>query len=259
MFENDIKWVFPETIDDIYENIKDERSMIHAGGLTVNKIRPSKINTLVDLQKAGLDKLEVKENEISIGAYLSVGEMIRNIKAEKYKSDVLRFLSDVFKNAGSTSIRNRITIGGSVVQFPVWSDIVPALVAVDARINIFYGEEETLSIMDFLINKPKRPFILTSVDITEQYIKWFYRRLTNVDFDYSYMNFCAVRKDNDVKCVVTGTKNKIQVFDLNDHENEHIDFRDDIYFSADYKRHLFDVYIKEAKAEPGNWEGRKYV
>jgi len=251
MFENDIEWIFPEKIEKVYESLKKEGSRIHSGGLTLNRLRPSNVKTLIDLQKTGLDFLSIEQGIIQIGPYLSVGEFIERSKDLKKDGNILVFLADVFSNAGSTSIRNRMTIGGSVVGAPSWSDIIPPLVAVDAKIEIFSGEKKQIDILELINNKPQKPFVVTKITVKDQDLNWFYRRLTNVRFDYPYMNFCAVRSNEKVKCVLRGSEERIKIFDIEEYKNEKIIFRDDMYFSADYKRHLLDIYIKETKENLG--------
>ena len=45
-------------------------------------------------------------------------------------------LAASLSQAASTPLRNRITLGGSLKDFPLWSNLYAPLIAIDAKVEI---------------------------------------------------------------------------------------------------------------------------
>ncbi|MFH1416648.1 MAG: FAD binding domain-containing protein [Elusimicrobiota bacterium] len=88
---------------------------------------------LVDITAIpGLDNITEEKNTVYIGPLVTFTDILR--------SDIIRkrcpLLQKALENAGSVQIRNRATVGGNICNASPAADSVPALVALDARLEI---------------------------------------------------------------------------------------------------------------------------
>jgi 4-hydroxybenzoyl-CoA reductase subunit beta len=102
--------IFPETLDDAFEALSVEGARIVAGGtdLVPNLKRGStRAKVLVSLARvAGLDKLEVSDDRLRIGAGVTIARLARD--------STIRVLSRAAAMIASPQIRNTATIGGNL-------------------------------------------------------------------------------------------------------------------------------------------------
>ena len=119
----------------------DETFLLSGGTDLMIRIRKNKVydGTLIDLK--GIDELNgilIQGDQIHIGANTTFTEMMEN--------DLLhihgRCLVEAAANVGSTQIRNAATIGGNVANAFPGADSIPALMALDARIQVMNGNGE---------------------------------------------------------------------------------------------------------------------
>jgi CO/xanthine dehydrogenase FAD-binding subunit len=133
MLSPEINWYFPATAKEAVNLIRKNGIILHGGGTKILEPQPrSSIKGLVDTAGLGLKYIKVKGSTIHIGSgatFADVAEYSRN-------NNRMAALGSSLSQGASTPLRNRITIGGSIKDFPIWSSLYAPLLALDAQIAI---------------------------------------------------------------------------------------------------------------------------
>ena len=139
----DFKGYFiPETIEEAVELLRDdgEQLEILAGGtdlLVEYYEHLYEVNGWLDLRGISeLDKIEIKGDEIEIGAMVTHGQLEESDSVKEH----LPLISQAAADVGSPQIRSRGTIGGNVVTASPAGDLLIPLLAYQAELEIVDNE-----------------------------------------------------------------------------------------------------------------------
>ena len=268
MLPNEIQWYFPTNLKQAQKLIKQQGVILHAGGTRILKTQTQSIKGLVDVGGLGLDYIKKKGKFFHIGSAATFGDVI------KYSKDTgnLKMLSSSLTQAASTPLKNRITIGGSLKDFPMWSNLYAPLIALDAKIELVGKNNKLIPIEDYV----RKGIIKTKHIIKEivipyyKNIKWGVKRFALIRFEYTLFNISVLfnmKGDviDDTKIVITGVKGRFRRFKraenifIGKNLSEEIiqkaekfftpKFISDYKYSSDYKETVAKVYFKDILAE----------
>jgi len=265
---HEIKWYFPENIEEALDLIKLEGVIPHAGGTAILKSRLlERIRGLVDLRKLPLNYFNEQDGEVEIGAMQTYGDVIENL----WQIDRDSILIKALYQAASTPLRNRITVGGSVSYFPVWSDIMGPLIALDAKVTLLGENAGVYDIREFAKNRLLRKnSLVKEVKFKRDTWRSYYFRAARTSFDYAAFTISILAKKeknsvSDVRIVVIGCARKFnrledlereligrKIQDLNFHEivkDVNLKFRGKRHGSSEYLNHLFKVELARGLSE----------
>ncbi|MFC2065094.1 FAD binding domain-containing protein, partial [Chloroflexota bacterium] len=147
-----------ETIEEALVLLKEPGNIILGGGTHINT-RLTEPANVVDIQDLELNFINESRNIISIGSYTTLQEIILN-----------EFIPEAFKRAISIdaplNIRNRATLGGSLVTASGTSSLATVLLAMDATIHSSSKDRER-QYSDFMITpaNEKKQSLIISVSI----------------------------------------------------------------------------------------------
>ena len=127
----------PATLENALEMLAETpRAFLISGGTNLivdarsGKLTP---DTVIDIgQLDELREIEIQGGEIVIGAAISIAELLSS-KAIEQHANVLHSACRTFAN---TLIRNRATIGGNLVNNAPCADTAPALLVLDAKVEL---------------------------------------------------------------------------------------------------------------------------
>lgn len=154
-----------------------------------------KADHLIDLKKIKhLREISFDEKEISIGAAVTIAEIIAN---GKFKNS-LKVLTAAGKELGTSPLRNRATIGGNLVTASSAADMIAVLLALDTTVEIANLKEvKRIKLCEFFtgpkLNVLKADEILTKILIDQHYLEGegSYRKKKRVKgADLSQVNIC---------------------------------------------------------------------
>ncbi len=156
----------PATLEEAYELIKKGRANRLIGGCTFLQRTHLNIKTAVDLMDCGLDYITEDETAVHIGAYAT----LREIEVSPIIQQVAgSMLTDALSHLIGVQLRNQIRIGAHVASRFGFSDIIPTLLALNARVVFFKGGEKTLWAYMQEKRTPKTPRdILTEIIIPKE-------------------------------------------------------------------------------------------
>ncbi len=262
---DEIKWFYPESIDEATQIYASRKSIYHAGGtfILMSKKFPQ-VEAIVDLWHLPLDYFDLCEDTFEIGATNTYSAAVEKISAVKPDHILAKSLSA----AASPPLRNRITIGGSLRAAPAWSDLIGPLVALDASVKLAKdGEKSQVPAEEYLANPAKyRNHLIVGIAVPANHWQSGYIRKTRTRVDFAAFNITALWQKNpdgtikDIRIVAVGAVPKIarlrqledalrgvKPSDLNLAEKIQaldIKFADKPLGSGEYLKHLFAVELE---------------
>ncbi len=185
MFNNLTQWHYPETVDEALSLLKKNEVIPHAGGTGLLRVKSNRLHALVDLKHLSLASLHDDDKYFYIGA----GTALSSIASWEKLTGAASILKEAASLAACNSLRNRITIGGSIAQLLPWSDFPPVLLVLDAQIIVKGSAGGTYSAEQFLNNNPlDGASLITEIKIPKLPGKTVFERITQTKFDYSMLD-----------------------------------------------------------------------
>jgi CO/xanthine dehydrogenase FAD-binding subunit len=271
MLSHDLQWYYPEKISEALKLIKKDGVILHAGGTRLLKTEARNIKGLVDISLLKLNYIKKEGKNIIIGAGCTLTGIIDYCK----KHHCLPGLTMALAETSSTPLRNRITIGGSLKDFPVWSSLYSPLIALNAKVELA-GVKELYSVEDYVRkNVIKSKHIIKQIIVTEDpNVLCIVRRFNIVRFEYPIFNLAVSLKVknnivSDSRVVITGVKGRFHRFKLSEKalkgnslteeviaksaESFTPKFHSDYKYSPEYRERIAKVYfvdiVNELKEE----------
>jgi len=131
----------PADLDEAYALLVKGKTNRILGGCTFLKRTNLKIGTAIDLQDCGLCYIREEEDCVRIGAYTSLREVeVSDVIFREFGT----MLREVLEHLIGVQLRNVITVGAHVAARFGFSDLIPTLLALNARVRFFHGGEKTL-------------------------------------------------------------------------------------------------------------------
>ena len=271
MLSHDLQWYYPEKISEALKLIKKEGVILHAGGTRILKTQPRNLKGFVDISGLGLNYIQKKGKNILIGSAATLSDVIHYCN----ETGSLAGLCCALSEAASTPLRNRITMGGSIKDFPVWSSIYAPLIALNAKLEMA-GEVTSCTVEDYVKkNIIKTKHIIKHVVIPDDNdLVCKVRRFSLIRFEYPLFNIAVSYKVknniiNDSVIVISGTAGRFNRFKASEKAIdgkplteetiakclEHFSpkFHSDIKYSEEYREKVAKVFLgdmlNEAKEE----------
>lgn len=141
----------PKTIQEalsLKKKLKDDAIFLAGGTLVNSKDFPQRFTSLISLE--GLKENDVKtskKGEVRIGALCTLEQLIEN-------NSIPEVLRKALSQVVSRNIRNMATLGGHIAGARACSDLIPALIALEAEIEIYKPSAKYLSLEEYLKEKP---------------------------------------------------------------------------------------------------------
>jgi CO/xanthine dehydrogenase FAD-binding subunit len=271
MLKKELRWFFPAKPEEIPAILKNEaKAAFHAGGTALLRTKPDGIDALIDLGGLGWNAVRKEGGQVAIGATATFNDVVRS-KASKAAS--FRMLQAALSLAASNTVRNRITIGGSLADYAPWSDLVAPLIALDAEVRYLEAgkKEKTIRVADFIENKlAKEKHLIREVIIPEKEFVFAIKRLARTTFEYGMflLVVCgeySAHTFTSLSIVLNGSKKRCER--LTEAEKAlvgrpfsdelareaagkiKVSFAADVNYGAEYKANMVGVYVRDALAE----------
>ena len=139
--------VRPATLEEAWECRRSEpgASRFLAGGIDLVLYVPPTVSTLIDLSRLGIDAVRREGSDVVMGAMATLTEVLESPLVGEFAG---AFLRDVLRRVASPLQRNVATLGGAVVRAHPWSDVIPALLVLDAQLDVFDGRRSTVELSE---------------------------------------------------------------------------------------------------------------
>ena len=271
MLKKEVRWFFPEKPDEIPAILKNEgKAAFHAGGTSILRTKPEGVEAFIDLSALGWNSVRKNGSKVVIGAMATFNDVIRS-KASTAAS--FRLLQTALSRAAANTVRNRITIGGSLADYAPWSDLIAPLIALEAEVTYLEEgkKEKTVSAAEFISKKlAKEKNLISSVSVAEKECVFALKRLARTTFEYGMFTLVVSGEYSggafkSVTIILNGTKERWQ--QLGEAEKVlvgkpftdelareaagkvAVEFAADVNYGAEYKANMVGVYLRDALAE----------
>lgn len=215
MLPENIQWEFPSSAEEAAEILMRPGAMLHGGGTRILKVHPKSVKILADTGGAGLGYINYIDNAFYIGSAVTFSEMVKY----SLKNNKLTLLGKALSQAASTPLRTRITIGGSLKDFPLWSSLYAPLIALKARVEILGNKAGIYSVEEYVssgIIKTKHLIRHVIID-DESSLVHGVKRFSLIRFEYPLFTIAAAFKLKDslveeARLVITGVRGRFRRF-----------------------------------------------
>lgn len=250
----------PSSMEQAYRMLLSPGSRAIGGGAFM-QISGASMETGVDLSNLGLDFIQEKDDSIEIGSMTTLWEIQQNgILNKYYDGCLLRCIRQIM----GIQIRNIATIGGTVWGRYGFSDLLTALLVLDASVVLYHGG--SMSLEEFLDEKPDRD-ILMKIVIKKHECRASFLSEKNSAGDFSVLNAAVSKIDGRFKIAVGARPGRAclvhKAMAFMDSAGEdvrcasltgelagsEINFGGDIRGSSDYRKELCRVLVKRCILE----------
>lgn len=180
----EVKFHKPTTIDSATKILLEaENPVIVAGGTDfVVKLRNNMFPTVtdfVDILALGLDKIGVTDDKVIIGSGCKMTEIAENEELVK----LFPVLTKAASTVGALQIRNLATIGGNIANASPAGDTIPALLSLEADVNIQgVDSKRKIALTDLFVGRPgktslKKGEIIVSFEISKRNTRGAFEKL----------------------------------------------------------------------------------
>jgi len=260
----DIVWYYPESLEETRKLLSREGTIPHGGGTGILRMSMRRVRGLIELSGLGLDYYRDRGKEIHIGATCTLSEVVRHANHES-------ILYKALSRSASTPLRNRITAGGSVSLFPMWSDIAGPFIGLGAEVSLVGSREGRFSVEDyFTLPDLRKKTLITEVILQKEEWESCYYRETRTGFDYPAFTITVLLRRNkevidDMRIVLVGCWGKFRRFiDIEQQvrglkvsavdahglgRGVRVDFNSKKFMSGEYLKHIAGVQIGRTIAQ----------
>ena len=241
------EYVKAKSLEEAWE-LNQKRSSVIVGGMMWLKMGNSQKGTVIDLSGLGLNTIEDRGEEISIGAMCTLRQLETDEGLERAFNGVFR---ECVRHIVGVQFRNGATVGGSVYGRYGFSDVLTCLLALDSYVELYRGG--VVSLEEFA----KMPYdrdVLVRVIVKKDGRKAAYVTQRNTKTDFPVIA-CAVSRKGDDWWVSVGARPKkaerIQISgagktaaQLAGEAAGQFSYGSNLRGSAEYRAHLAEVYVK---------------
>lgn len=149
------EYIAPKSIEEAYEVLIARKNNLILGGCGFIKLGSRNINTAIDLCNLSLDYIVEKEREILIGADTTLRQLEINNIIKNYCGGVI---SQGVSYIVGVQFRNMARVGASVFSRYGFSDLLPSLLVLDARVRLYNGG--VMELKGFLEAKYKKDILV---------------------------------------------------------------------------------------------------
>ncbi|MCK4641378.1 MAG: FAD binding domain-containing protein, partial [Candidatus Marinimicrobia bacterium] len=206
----DLNWYFPKSIAEAVDLVQQGKILPHAGGTGLLPRGFTGIDGLIDLSRLPLRYSKIENGSVEIGSMNTYAEAVSALMA----IDPDHILVKSLRNSANTPLRNRITIGGSIAFFPPWSDLIGALLALEAKLVLVGKNSGEFSVTDYVTNKALREkSLIAAVKFNLSNWRSYHYRDIRTKSDYPAFNITILLKQGmnkieDSRVIIVGTVKK---------------------------------------------------
>lgn len=189
---------FPaQSLQEAYDELLKNKKNIILGGTSYLRMENTSYNTAIDLSSLSLNYIKEEEKYIHIGAMVSFREIETNPIILNLFDGVL---SKSVNNIIGVQFRNNVTVGATVFSKYGFSDLIPALLALDTTVILFNGGE--ISLEEYLSIEGKTRDILVEIKIRKTNGKGAFKSIRKSKTDYAITNTAVTNENGTFKIAI---------------------------------------------------------
>lgn len=183
----------PENIEQALQLLGKPNSVILAGG---TKLLASEsglpVDHVIDLQALGLNQIEAGQDLLAVGGTCRLNDLAEALARDYPSEPASVLLQEVIHREGPNTYRNAATIGGSIASRLPDSELLAALLVLDARLN-FAGQSgpEEISLAAYLEAEDPQQGLISNVQIPWTNGQGAAERVARTPADYPIVSVIA--------------------------------------------------------------------
>lgn len=187
----------PASLDEAYAALQLEPKAKLLGGGAWLKLVDADLPAAIDLAFLRLSGIKETVEEVRIGAMTTLSEIEASPLFSGLYNGIFR---QAIHSVMGPSVRNIATLGGSIMGRFGFSDLLPVLLVLDARLKFFKHPE--LSIGEFMEMKTPPRDILTQVILPKHKAQGYFHKVTRTALDFALVNVAILRLDSGYRIAV---------------------------------------------------------
>lgn len=254
------EFIRPDSLQQANELLSSEGAVIVGGGAFMHLI-DMEVNKAIDLQNLGLDYIKGSNEQIEIGAMTTLRELeVNNITKQNFNG----ILSKASASIMGVQVRNMATVGGSIYGKYGFSDILTAMLTLNAQVELYNAGLMSLeSYLESSLNKD----IILKVIISKSVSKASFQSFKKTCTDFPVLNAAAAIVKGKLRICVGARPGRAKVakgamsfLSIIDSPNtasemagilaaEELQFGSDIRASEEYRKELCHTLVKRCVLE----------
>lgn len=187
------EYVIAKDLDHAYEVLTSRRNNVILGGCGFIKLGSKNINTAIDLKNINLEYINESEDEIVIGADVSLRDLEISPVIKNYCSG---YISDALSEIVGVQFRNNARVGASVFSKYGFSDLIPTLLVADAKVKLH--KKGVLTLEEFLNNDLEKD-ILIEVILPKVNGSGIFDSIRKCSGDFSVINGAILKVEDEYR------------------------------------------------------------
>lgn len=248
----------PQTLEEAYA-LCQKRGSVVLGGMLWLKMQSRSVETAVDLQDLGLDRIEETEDAYEIGAMVSLRELELHpgLRALTHGA-----MADSVRQIVGVQFRNVATVGGSLWGRFGFSDVLTLFLALEAKVELYCGG--VMRLEDFCEKPREERDLLVRVIVPKTPRRMVYLSQRNTATDFPVLT-CAVSETGGEILWVIGARPGRAVclrgIPSEDTETaaeavvQRVSLGDNLRAGAEYRRRICQVLVRRALTSLKEQEG----
>ena len=148
------EFIRPASLSAARDNLLElgKHGMVLAGGTALHFMQDHTPVTAVDITRLGLSFIKPEGDFYNIGATTPLAD-IQRYRAPRWA------MHEICRRISTHQIRNVSTIGGNIARVFPWADLPVVLLAMDARMVIYSGQDEEFPADEYFRTQPAKRFL----------------------------------------------------------------------------------------------------
>ena len=184
-----------------------KKNNVVLGGMLWLKMQRNRVDTAIDLSGLGLDQIEETDSEYRLGAMVTLRQLELHPGLDRLTQGAM---AESVRHIVGVQFRNLATVGGSVFGRFGFSDVLTLLLALEARVVLYRGGEQSLA--DFAA-APRQRDILTHVIIPKGERRVVYLSQRNTATDFPVLTCALSRREGRTLCAVGARPGRAEPFE----------------------------------------------
>ncbi|MBN2170087.1 MAG: FAD binding domain-containing protein [Candidatus Krumholzibacteriota bacterium] len=187
----------PRSAAEAHALLKREESAVIIGGGAFLRLSNRRIGCAIDLYEAGLDTVREEDEGLAIGAMAT----FRRLETDPLvRAAASGLLARCVRGVAGVPLRNLVTVGGTVAGRYGFSNLLTALLALDARVTLHEAQE--LPLAEYLARRRDPLDLITGVIVPRRDLRASFQCVQKTRADYALLNAAVARRGDRFRIAV---------------------------------------------------------
>ncbi|MDX1414043.1 MAG: FAD binding domain-containing protein [Candidatus Promineifilaceae bacterium] len=195
----------PEDISEALHYLSQPGTVPLGGGTKLLATEEGVADALVDLQALGLNGVGRQGDRLSIGATVTLSDFAEYLQKEFRNAPITPFLRKAIHQAGPNTYRNAATIGGTVASRLADSELLAALLVLEAEVVLLSPQSNKIGLDEFLNAAETPKGLINEISIAWEDGQGSSERVARTPADYPIVSITAWKSaDGALRLSATG-------------------------------------------------------